>query len=232
MLKRRIIFVGTSLSIAVFGAGLYIAQPHIRVHAKPPSRPASDVAAAPIVPLAASPASQGSPPGITTEKILHWGFECWDCGHHDFQIAFNEKNPVRLKQLYGYVSSAPVPKHQAVERIIRQSLLALLHPDGSDLNNQVSMTQTPQTTQRFNQSVARNLLAINIKQTGAETKLVPVNIRYDTPIVVRNNRLHVHMHTQSYRYTDEKGSFPSDDPVDALNVEVHWIIHYEVQQVD
>jgi len=172
----------------------------------------------------------------TTNAVVHkhinWGLETWDLGRHIYSIEFKEEKPVRIRAINGYLTSGPQPEHKAQDTLIRQTLVVMDHakPAARDLGT-IAITANPTNTTKFNHSLDRSLLCLNIKQTGSDTQILPVDISFDEEVViVPKNKLSLSVFNESYRFEKGKGCFISKDCRDALNVELHLLIQYDVEQ--
>ncbi|WP_199614638.1 hypothetical protein [Paenibacillus alkalitolerans] len=161
-----------------------------------------------------------------TKKQFHWGIESWELGRHTWGIEFNEKKPVKIKKIEGYLTAGPQPNHKPDDTLVRQTLASLTYP-GNNLNDAVKKIETPKS--RANHSVDRNLLSLNVKLTGSRTTEMPIHLEYPDGLILPENRLLFIANNESYRYDSKKGSFVSDDIFDAINIEAHMIVYYEVQ---
>lgn len=157
-------------------------------------------------------------------KDLDWGIETWKIGQNDFVIQFKEPDHVRILRIYGNLTAAPQPNHPQFAHIIRQTIASLLdvNPPKED---DVVIVSTP--ADRANQSIARNMFTINVKQTDSETMNIPIEYNYSPGRVLTENKLLVRILNESYKTNPDGRDVISHDQYDALNVEIHLIVTYE-----
>lgn len=160
-------------------------------------------------------------------KRFEWGIETWQMGANDFPISFSEKGPVKILGIEGNLTAAPQPEFQPSEQMIRQTLATLV--DVGDTDDPMDVTVTGKPAERANHVVSPHLFSINVKQTNAGTENIPISYNYrDAPLQLHQNKLMVHIFNESYRYTKKDGCFVSKDQKDALNVEIHLTVTYQV----
>lgn len=160
-------------------------------------------------------------------KRFEWGVETWQMGANDFEITFGEKSPVKILDIEGNLTAGPQPDFLPSEMMIRQTLVTLVDVGNMTGPDDVSVTKTP--PERANHVLAPHLFSINVKQTNSETVNIPFAYHYDRlPVTLHQNKLQFHVFNESYRHNKKLGSFVSKDQKDALNVEIHLTITYQV----
>lgn len=171
----------------------------------------------------------------TTNNIAHkhinWGVETWDLGRHVYSIQFKETKPVRIRTINGYLTSGPQPEHLVRDTLIRQTLVTVNDSKRNTSDNDtIAIIGSPTNTVKFNHSLDRTLLCLNVKQTGGDTQILPIDVTFDDEtIMITEQKLTLTIFNESYRFSKEKGCFVSKDCRDALNVELHLLIQYDVE---
>lgn len=161
-----------------------------------------------------------------TIKRFEWGIETWQPGQQDYVIRFDEKKPVKILDIEGNLTAGPQPDYKPYEMMIRQTLATLINVGDDADKMDVTVIGSPAI--RANHVVSPHMFSVNVKQTNGETLNIPIAYHYGRlPVELHRNKLLFRIFNESYRHAGD-GSFPSQAVVDALNVEIHLTITYEV----
>jgi hypothetical protein len=164
-----------------------------------------------------------------TIKRFEWGVETWEIGTSEFPIEFKEKSPVKILDIEGNLTAGPQPNFEPSEKMIRQTLATLV--DVGDVADPMDVVVSATPPERANHVVSPHLFSVNVKQTNSETENIPISYHYgDAPVQLHQNKLMFHIFNESYRHNKKLGSFVSKDQKDALNVEIHLTITYQVDE--
>jgi len=178
--------------------------------------------------LAAMPVRAQAPAAPARgEKEFNWGIETWKKGQNDFVIRFKEPGHVRISRIYGNLTAGPQPEHAQFAKLIRQTIVSLVNVGAVDTDQDVEIVATP--ADRANQSVDRNMININVKQTDSETMSIPIEYNYAPARALAENKILVRIFNESYKIAPNGIAIVSDDQGDALNVELHLVVDYETE---
>jgi hypothetical protein len=162
---------------------------------------------------------------------FHWGLELWELGAHDYFVKINHSRPVKLLGLEGVLTASPVPNYRPDDHLVRQTLASLTYPGNYLKEGQIEILGQPNTP-RCNQSIDRNLVTLNVKQTAGNNTALSFSRHFDPPIELPENTLRWHLFNESYRFRIEREpheSYVVDNSYDALNVEIHTHLYYEFE---
>ena len=161
-------------------------------------------------------------------KHVHWGWEEWAAGQHEFSLKF--QSPIKLIRMDGFFTAGPPITMQSL-RVQRQCLCVMTcAPTFGSQNYPVGNEVVPYkytTTTALNHTVAKHLWAINIKQHGNEQAFVlPVNHPFPPNAPMLSELM---MYVDNVGWTMNPGPvpFPSGDQVLPLALELQVIIQYE-----
>jgi hypothetical protein len=156
-------------------------------------------------------------------KTFSWGLESWLGGQQDFIIKINEKYPVTILAIDGYVTASPIASFPRGDNVSRQTLISLLN-HGSDTPTPASVIVT---YPNMNHGVSSNLMVINVKQTGDTSVSLPTTYRPMNLVVLPLNMLRIHLDNASYRAQPDGTGYVVNDFFSGLDVEIQWVVTYK-----
>ncbi len=148
--------------------------------------------------------------------------EDWQLGWSSFSIQIgNGTTPVEITSITAAVSASTLPTSNPHDGFMRQTLFAL-SPSDSNADDVKILSSPPANPQRWEDSVARSLMALDLKQVGTRIINYPMSIRFRPPVTLPNGQLTALFDNESYT------PIPSatTDESESLDTEIHLVIQY------
>jgi hypothetical protein len=174
------------------------------------------------LPISAHTAAGFTSSSRIASNYVSWGMEDWQLGRSSFSIQIgNGTTPVEITSITAAISASALPTSNPHNRFMRQTLFSL-SPSDCSANDVKIVSSPPANPQRWEHSVARSLVALDLKQVGTRIINYPMSIRFRPPVTLPNGQLTAVFDNESYT------PIPSatTDECESLDTEIHIIIQY------
>ena len=162
-------------------------------------------------------------PVASVTDYVSWGLEDWQLGQSNFTIQLGDgTRPIRINSITAAISASAMPLSDPNNGFQRQTLFAISPTDSRTASARI-IRSPHQHWQRWEHSVAHNLLAFDLKQTRSQIINYSMTVNFRSPVKLLDGKLTAFFDNETYTPVPSV----SHDPAESLDTEVHLIIQYQ-----